>query len=195
MIKNIFFIAVLVWGASTYGSYDIHDRLNAIKAEGQEEPEGDLRLHVAAAAGDLASVEACIAAGSDVNALDEGSSTPLHYAALSGHYDVCAHLLAHKASVGGEDIDGYTPLANSLLMGYDRISMLLVAHGADLKNHRWELTPEAAIIQYFIYPALFTGHNHNIDDEEADHDTSGDVVIRIDEVECSLYCEEEMPEQ
>jgi hypothetical protein len=63
-------------------------------------------LHRAAAAGDLAWVEECLAAGADVNAPDKHGATPLHWAAITGRPDVCMRLLAAGANPKAGDKDG-----------------------------------------------------------------------------------------
>lgn len=66
----------------------------------------DLRmLPEAAAAGRVATVAACLAAGFPVNTQEEGGATALHHAAINGRLEMVQMLLAAGAGIGIRDRD------------------------------------------------------------------------------------------
>jgi ankyrin repeat protein len=72
--------------------------------------QGQLPLHLAAAAGNSSCIEALIAAGSAINMADATGSTPLHIALQSGHFSVVNILLRAGAGVDCQDMHGQAPL-------------------------------------------------------------------------------------
>ena len=97
------------------------------------------RLHSAAQAGDLASVERWLTAKYPVNRFDFIGKTPLHYAVGGGHLAVVRRLLRAGANVNAHDERwiGDTPLADHV--GTMSLAMLelLVDAGADPTIRGW----------------------------------------------------------
>ena len=86
---------------------------------------------------DLAKVEALLAQGADVEAVDKSEfgagKTPLHIAAWRGHTAIVEALLAKGANVKAVNKDGATPLHEAAYHGHSAIVDALIAHGADVK--------------------------------------------------------------
>jgi uncharacterized protein len=102
--------------------------------------DGHMPLHVAARDGHAEIVEALLAAGADVNAVEPVfGAVPLHKAVYNGHADITATLVAAT----GVDLDfqgatnGYTPLHDALWHGYPDCAQILLDAGArtDLPGH------------------------------------------------------------
>ena len=86
--------------------------LTVLPASAQVAPtEADLRayrgLHAAAARGDVADIEARIAAGEDKEALDAHRRTPLHVAVYRKQHDAARALIRLGADPNKLDIDRY----------------------------------------------------------------------------------------
>ena len=79
--------------------------------------------------GDIATVKQHLAAGTDVNAKDEDSWTPLHFAAASGHKEIAELLIDKGADVNAKEVDGETSLHYA---DTKEIAVLLIAEGADV---------------------------------------------------------------
>jgi ankyrin repeat protein len=92
----------------------------------------DLGLLLAAGSGDVAAMQARIAAGADVNTTVEGLGTPLVAAALSGNLKAVQLLLDKAANVNAKDSQGYTALMNASLNDNKEMVKLLLAKGADV---------------------------------------------------------------
>jgi uncharacterized protein len=72
-------------------------------------------IHLAARQGYMATVQAVIKAGADVNQLTAGDkSTPLLVATINGHFDVAKYLLDHGANPNLASENGATPLYAAL---------------------------------------------------------------------------------
>jgi cytochrome c len=96
-------------------------------------------LHDAAKAGDLAQIEALLAAGADINA-STGLATPLLYAIKEKHADAAALLIERGADVNKQATWG-APLHVAASEGMTATATLLLEHSAD-PNARWkQLTP------------------------------------------------------
>jgi ankyrin repeat protein len=89
-------------------------------------------LHLAAAGGDVATLEALLAApAADLGARSIDGATPLHFAALAGH----AHAVARLARAPGADLDaadrrGRTALHLAAALGHSAVVDQLWARGA-----------------------------------------------------------------
>lgn len=87
---------------------------------------------VAAATGDLAMLDATLAAGADLNAPDPTFGvTPLAWAALEGRTDAADALLRRGADVEARNWDGSTALHSAAFMGRDGVAAALLRAGAD----------------------------------------------------------------
>jgi hypothetical protein len=91
------------------------------------------------AAGDLAKVEALLAAGVDPNAevmmditVDTVMETPLCAAALAGHVDIARRLVAAGAQVDKPADDAFTPMLNAATSGWPLMVHYLHTAGANL---------------------------------------------------------------
>jgi ankyrin repeat protein len=78
-----------------YRSDDIDELLDPLTFV---DPTGDSLLHIAARAGDLATVELLVRAGIDVDRVGDMGCTALHYARMKKRQDVYSFLVAHGAS-------------------------------------------------------------------------------------------------
>jgi ankyrin repeat protein len=91
------------------------------------------KLGDAVSAGDLAQVEALIAAGADVNKGDM-FGTPLHTAVARGNLDIVAALLDAGANIEAGGTGGAHPLHLAALTDRAEVAKLLIARGADLES-------------------------------------------------------------
>lgn len=102
--------------------------------------QGRLRLHQAAATGDVTEVARLIADGEDVAAVDDSQFTPLHLASQQGHLGVAKVLVNAGAPVNARDSYGNTPLWRAVFAfqgGDPELIRLLLEAGADpdIKNN------------------------------------------------------------
>jgi len=99
----------------------------------QLDREGRTDLHYAARDGDIAAVEALVAAGEDVNLQDRRGWAPLHFAAQARSKEVAQFLLVHGATVDLQDEFGNTPLSTATFAsrGDGSVIRALRAAGAD----------------------------------------------------------------
>ena len=90
-------------------------------------------LHLAAQKGDIARVEALIAAGASLHDFDELSYSALHYAVKSGNRQLVHRLLELDADVNSHHTDngGDTPIIIAAEEGAFGIVKLLLHFGAD----------------------------------------------------------------
>jgi len=97
------------------------------------------RLHRAAADGDLPEVERLVGTGTEINAFDDLSRTPLHYAAEHEHYKVAVWLLDHGANINAYDekMIGETALCLAAQKDYPEMVELLLKYGADPDINGW----------------------------------------------------------
>lgn len=93
------------------------------------EPEID--LITATTNGDLQTVSAHIAIGSDLNAVSFDSSTPLIIAATFGHTEIAKQLIAAGADVNKQKSDGTTALHAATFLCRKEIVQALLDAGAD----------------------------------------------------------------
>jgi ankyrin repeat protein len=87
-------------------------------------------LRGAAAAGDLAAVNALLGSSLDVNARDRSGRTALMLAILNGHADVVEALLARGADLNAADSSGARPLQMARAKGNEEIIDWLLRAGA-----------------------------------------------------------------
>lgn len=88
-------------------------------------------LHLAAKTGDVNRVRELLAdRPRTVNALGNGSNTPLHYAAFGGHSGVVELLLSRGALINAVNRDGQTPLHLAVLGKHLAVVRLLLSRGA-----------------------------------------------------------------
>ncbi len=88
-------------------------------------------IHVAAMLNHTAMVEAAIREGSDVNARDEHSATPLLWAVRGGDdTETAALLIQERADVNAADRAGRSPIMEAASRRHRRMYNLLMAHGA-----------------------------------------------------------------
>ena len=103
----------------------------ATKPESPTTKAPDISIHDAAGFGKIEAVKQHIAAGTDVNALNESRlgqhRTPLHYAARWGHKEVVEILIAAGADVNVKFEDGKTAL--NWVSSRGEIAALLRKHG------------------------------------------------------------------
>lgn len=90
-----------------------------------------LRLHRAAAGGRADEIEAALAAGADVNAVDGQGQTALHVAAAHASVGAVQVLLSHGADPDAADAGGRTPLCAAAASGALQAVRALLAAGAD----------------------------------------------------------------
>ena len=84
---------------------------------------GMTALLFAAREGHLASVEALVESGADVNHVaGADASSPMVIAIANGHYTVAKYLLDHGAHANTANIDGVTPLYTTVNMRYAPVS-------------------------------------------------------------------------
>ena len=78
---------------------------------------------------------ALVAAGANVDMMDQVRMTPLHFAARSGHEAVVRALLAAGAKINAStQTSGYTPLHYAVQRLNVKVVRTLVAAGADVNN-------------------------------------------------------------
>lgn len=100
-------------------------------------------LHDAARSGDLPGLEALLAAGAPLQALDAHGDTPLIAAAYSGQTEAVVRLLDAGAPVDGRSDRGMTALHAAAYRGYPDIVSLLLDRGADVNDQEniFRITP------------------------------------------------------
>jgi len=90
----------------------------------------DISISEAALNENIEAVKQHIAAGTDVNARDNGGSTPLHQAAINGHKEIAELLIANGADVNAKTKStGKTPLDYAVMGKKTDIADLLRKHG------------------------------------------------------------------
>ena len=89
------------------------------------------KLWHAACDGHVEGIRRLVEAGADVNAQDQGGTTPLHSVAHKGHMDVMKVLVELGADVNALNRDGATPLHCAAHQGHMDAVSVLVEEGAD----------------------------------------------------------------
>jgi ankyrin repeat protein len=104
-----------------------------VTANNDRDRMGRTALHHAAAAGDLAQVQAIVRQGGGVDTSDASGWTPLHFAAQAQSAPVMVELLAAGAAVDRPDGNGNTPLWRAVFAYQTDPATLriLLAAGAD----------------------------------------------------------------
>ena len=97
-----------------------------------------MSIHDAAQSGDIEAVKGFLAAGMDVNAIDENRGmTALVYAVDKGHKEIVEILISEGADVNvmvsnDEGVDGFTSLFFAARSGHTEVAELLIANGAEV---------------------------------------------------------------
>ena len=82
---------------------------------------------------DIATVRAHIAAGTNIDTVDDWTGkTALHYAAEYGHLEITELLLSNGANVNRRDDDKATPLHFAAMGGFEEVVVLLLSNGAEV---------------------------------------------------------------
>jgi pectate lyase len=121
-------------------------------------------IHIAALLGDLARVKAFLERGTNVNAEDKRSFTPLHWAARTGHTNVAEYLIANGADVNAGE---WTPLQEAAYYSKEMVELLL-AKGANINTGKWTALHSALDAERFdiVELLLAKGADANIRDDE-----------------------------
>ena len=90
----------------------------------------DKQLIDAARKGDASGVEAALADGADVNAVDRLRRTALHWACAERHELLVPILLRTRADVNATDVNGFTSLHRACVNGHVAIVFQLLRAGA-----------------------------------------------------------------
>lgn len=108
---------------------------------------------MAASDGDLATVKAELAHGTDVNAVDRGGGTALHQATCNHHVRVVKALLAAGADVRIADTGGWTALHFAARELQLEIAKLLLDAGAplDVEDEYGNTPRRRAILQREVF--------------------------------------------
>ena len=94
----------------------------------------ELSIHKAAGEGNIEVVKQHLAAGTDVNAKNDGGYTPLDYAAFNGHKEIVELLIAKGADVNAKNVDGETPLDWAISGKQTELADLLRKHDGKTKE-------------------------------------------------------------
>jgi ankyrin repeat protein len=124
------------------------DTLAAIKSGVDPDaraPDGTTALHWAVYNDDVDLVERLVAAGADVNAVNDYGSRPLLEAAVVGNAKVVGILLDAGADVNTRGADGETPLMILARSDHVDAARLLLERGADANAHESWRNQTAAI--------------------------------------------------
>jgi ankyrin repeat protein len=105
------------------------------------------QLLSAASRGQVAAIEALLATGADMHAVDEDGYTPLHLAAWNGQVAAIEALLAAGAHVHAVDEHGYTPLHLALIQAGAHVHVL----DDDGVHIRWNLVNVHGVNSQCVY--------------------------------------------
>jgi len=86
----------------------------------------------AAAAGDIATVEDCLAAGIDIDAVNRQRQTAILLAATNQHYDLVERLIAAGADIDRQDMTQLNPFLHGCLKNDLRLVRIMLRAGTDL---------------------------------------------------------------
>ncbi len=95
---------------------------------------GETALSLAAFRGHTEVISLLLAAGADVNDIDNSGDTPLHNAVMNGKIDTVQELVKHGASVNMPDEEGRGPLVMALLGDCLGMTDYLLTAGADVNG-------------------------------------------------------------
>ncbi|AYG69137.1 MULTISPECIES: ankyrin repeat domain-containing protein [unclassified Rhizobium] len=116
----------------------------------------DLRLHKAAAAGDVAAIRELLASGADIETRDASGATALLVATHGSKVEAARALIEADANVNAKDEIEDSPYLYAGARGHLDILKLALAHGADLKSiNRYGGTA--------LIPASERGHVETVD--------------------------------
>jgi ankyrin repeat protein len=110
-------------------------------------------LHKASKNGDILIVNALIAAGANVNIVDENGRTPLHEASQQGKELVVKSLIQSGANIDIKDNNGKTPLFLAAQSGFALVVKELCNAGADLNT----------VNNHGYTPIIIASRNGNVD--------------------------------
>jgi len=99
----------------------------------ERDAEGNLALHLAAAAGRADAVSLLLENQSDVAATNKNGLTPLHLAVYRVQPSVARLLVEKQAPIDATDILGRTPLHYAVTTGDVTMTQFLLAHGANIE--------------------------------------------------------------
>jgi ankyrin repeat protein len=88
---------------------------------------GNRPLKIAAVRGDVHAIEVLVAAGAEIDALNEDGWTALHHAASQGHLPAIQRLVELGATLDVREKDGLTPLEVASLLKHQDIADFLRA--------------------------------------------------------------------
>ena len=148
---------------------------------------------VAAAKGDLKSIQSCLDVGWDVNAKDNTGDTALHYSAQKGKVDVIEALIKAGADVNAKKNDGETALHSAAQEGkVDAIAALIKA-GADVNAKKNDGTTALHSAAYngkvdAIAALIKVGADVNAKDSERGVTAGGKLTILLCSALCSFQC-------
>jgi ankyrin repeat protein len=86
----------------------------------------------AAAAGDIATVEDCLAAGIDIDAVNRQRQTAILLAATNQHYDLVELLIAAGADIDRQDMTQLNPFLHGCIKNDLRLVRIMLRAGTDL---------------------------------------------------------------
>ena len=135
LITTIAAVLLVGWGESQQSapspeSKPVEPVAKAAKPEPPTVEAPDISISEAALNENIEAVKQHIAAGTDVNARDNGGSTPLHQAAINGHKEIAELLIANGADVNAKTKStGKTPLDYAVMGKKTDIADLLRKHG------------------------------------------------------------------
>ena len=96
----------------------------------------DISIHAAASTGYIEGVKKHLAAGTDVNTLNEDGLTPLHRAVSAGKFaekkEITKLLIANGANVNAKNKNGYTPLHYAAAKSHKEVNELLIDKGSNV---------------------------------------------------------------
>ena len=96
----------------------------AVVLVGCGESPKETPIHDAVAAGDIEAVKQHLAAGTDVNVMDEDGWIPLHYATANDHKELAELLIEKGANLNGKSDEGGTSLHYAAIKGHKELGRI-----------------------------------------------------------------------